>query len=238
MAKIVRKLMKMFGSTAGSNELAKFGSLAAAAPVYVNDGDPDTIQALPAWLGGWYDAVIGGNSPAIQDMNALLYVFAYQLCYGFQAGVPEYSATTTYYIGSLVNDGQGGLYRSLTDDNLGNALTSATNWLNVLAPQAALIAPGSRAIVAADAGRVFMVDSSAAAVTFTLPNPATLADGFQFTVKRALIAVATPSYIATVIDPFAAETIDGAAGNYSCENTLGAWTLKLYNSNWYVVSES
>lgn len=128
MAKIDRKLMRMFGSEAGTNQVGQFGSLAAGSAVYVNDGNIDTIQSLSNWLGGWYDAVVGNNSPAIQDMNALHYVYAYQLSYLFQAGVPEWNSATIYYVGSLVNDGTGKVYRSLADDNAGNPLTDVSKW--------------------------------------------------------------------------------------------------------------
>lgn len=126
MAKITRKNMKVFGSSAGPTDIGKFGSLAAGSPTYTTD--PETIQALSNYLTGWLGAVVGGNSPAIQDMNALCYLFAYQLAYLMQTGVAEWNASTTYYIGSLVNDGAGRLYRSITDDNLNNALSSTSNW--------------------------------------------------------------------------------------------------------------
>ena len=125
MAKIARKNQKIFGSNAGATEIGQFGSLKAASPAYTTD--PETIQALSNYLDGWYEAVIGGNSPAIQDMNALCYLFGYQLSYLFQAGVPEWNTDTTYYIGSLVQSG-GILYRSITDTNSGNDPASSAEW--------------------------------------------------------------------------------------------------------------
>lgn len=237
MPKILRKQMKMFGSLAGTNEMAQFGSLAAAAPVYVNNGDPDTIQGLSAWVGGWYDAVIGGNSPAIQDMNALQYVFAYMLSYVMQTGVPEWNAATTYYVGSLVNDGTGNLYISVTNDNTGNALSSTANWLPqaTLAPEA--ISTGSRAIVVADNKRTFIVDASstASAVTFTLPAAAALFDGFSFTVKRSLLTVGASPGANTIIQRNASELIEAAAANFICADSFGVWTFVLSGGNWYIV---
>lgn len=126
MAKIARKTQKIFGSTAGFQQIAQFGSLAASAPVFTTD--PDVIQALSNYLQGWYAAVIGANSPAIEDMNAVLFLYAYQLAYMMQEGVAEWDAGTTYYTGSLVNDGSGVLYISLTNNNTGNLLTDFANW--------------------------------------------------------------------------------------------------------------
>lgn len=126
MAKITRKVAKIFGFSAGANEIAEFGSLAVSAPVYSTD--PATIQSLAGWLGGWFDAVIGSNSPAIEDMNAFCYVMAYQIAYLMQEGVPEWEAGTTYFIGSLAQDGTGLTYVSLTNTNLNNILTDGVNW--------------------------------------------------------------------------------------------------------------
>lgn len=130
MAKLVREDAKVFGSTAGFQQIAQFGSLAAGSPTYTTD--PSTIQALTNYLNGWYDAAIGGNSPAIQDMNALFYLYAYQIAYLMQEGIAEWHATTTYYIGSLALDSASGLvYRSLIDNNLNQAFTVAGAWIQV-----------------------------------------------------------------------------------------------------------
>lgn len=128
MAKIVRKVQKIFGSTSGANQVAQFGSLANSTPNFTLD--PTVIQALSQYLNGWFDAVIGGNSPAIEDMNALCYLFAYQLAYLMQEGVAEWDATTTYYVGSIVSDGNGYLFISTANTNLNQPLATSTNkWL-------------------------------------------------------------------------------------------------------------
>lgn len=126
MAKIARKFMKIFGSNAGAQERGVFGSLAAGLPAYTTD--PETIQSLSNYEDGWYGAVLGNNSPAIQDMNALQFLFAYQLTYGFQAGVAEWDDATIYYIGSLAQDGSGNLYKSIADNNTNNALSDESKW--------------------------------------------------------------------------------------------------------------
>lgn len=102
MTKITREQMTIFGAEAGFQQIAQFGSLFAGTPIFTTD--IPTIQALPNYGVGWNNAVIGGNSPAIEDMNALHYLFGYQLAYICQAGIPEYNVATTYYTGSLVNN--------------------------------------------------------------------------------------------------------------------------------------
>jgi len=125
MAKITRKNMKIFGSNAGAQQRGVFGSLAAGVPAYSTD--PEVIQSLSNYEDGWFGAVLGNNSPAIQDMNALQFLYAYQIAYGFQAGVPEWDDATTYYAGSFVND-SGVLYVSIADDNLNHAVSDEAYW--------------------------------------------------------------------------------------------------------------
>lgn len=126
MPRLPRVLQKIFGSTASAGEIGKFGSLAAGTPETTTD--PLEVQSLSNYLGGWYDAVIGNNSPAIQDRNALDFLFARQLAYLFESGVAEWDATTTYYIGNIVNV-SGEIFKSLTDVNLNNNPSNdGINW--------------------------------------------------------------------------------------------------------------
>jgi hypothetical protein len=75
--------------------------------------------------------VIGGNAPAIEDMNAVLFVYAYQLAYIMQAGLPEWDSGTTYYTGSFANVA-GVFYVSTTDANVGNNPTAdLINWKKI-----------------------------------------------------------------------------------------------------------
>ncbi len=128
MANLPRKLQRIFGgSLTPANNIAKFGSLAAASPGY--SSDLDLIQTT-AWLSAWNNALIntvGGNaSPALQDMNAVLFAITQQLAYIFQKGMPEWLTTETYYINDFVKVG-GVVYISKTDSNSGNNPTSDTN---------------------------------------------------------------------------------------------------------------
>ena len=125
MAKIIRKNQKIFGQNALTGQIGVFGSLAAGSPATTTD--PETIQSLSNYLAGWFSGVVGSNSPAIEDINALNYLYAYQLAYLMQAGIAEYNVNTTYYIDSYVQS-SGVIYKSLTDNNLGNAVSNATHW--------------------------------------------------------------------------------------------------------------
>jgi hypothetical protein len=130
MSRLSRYTQQIFGSGAGSNQIAEFGSLAAASPATYSGTTitPTIVQSLSNYLSGWFGAVIGGNSPAIEDMNAICYLYAYQLAYVMQLGIAEWDAGTTYYVGSIAQDGTGNIYASLTNSNTNNALSSTANW--------------------------------------------------------------------------------------------------------------
>lgn len=228
MTKIARKAQKIFGSNAGTNEISQVGSLAASAPVYTTD--PDMIQSLSNYLAGWFNVVIGGNSPAIQDMNALCYLFAYQIAYMFQAGVSEWNSATTYYIGSFASDGAGSIYVSLTDGNLNHALSDGTNWTKFTAlANTSSINPGSTPTVtltAADIGKTFLINSANGAVTFNLPTPSTNA---IFTFKDTG-GVASQNNITIS----GTGNKDGLTGNYLCAADYGFWSFVCDGTNWWL----
>ena len=115
----------IFGSTAGGDQIGEFGSLAASDPTFTTD--PEVAMNTPEWLGGWFSAILGGNSPAIEDMNAFCFVVTYQLAYLLQKGVPQWDAGTTYYTDAIVKSG-GVLYVSLVDTNLNHDVTDNTKW--------------------------------------------------------------------------------------------------------------
>lgn len=118
MPAIPRKTQALFGGNVpASGNIAQFGSKQAGTPVYSND--PAVIQALAAFGNGWSSAIFNGQSPYLQDMNALFYLLTYQLSYLLQSGLPEYDADTTYYLNQFCRVA-GKTYVSLQDSNLGN----------------------------------------------------------------------------------------------------------------------
>lgn len=126
MAKITRKTQKIFAVNANSNELAVFGSLKAGTPTY--SSDPDSIQSAE-YLAGLFGAVVGDNSPAIEDHNSLFYLFARQLAYLFQQGISEWDSATEYHIGSFcsISTEVGKVFVSKIDTNVNHSPTG-TNW--------------------------------------------------------------------------------------------------------------
>lgn len=128
MAKQPRIFQKIFAENSGLAQVGKFGSLAAGSPQTTMD--LAQVQSLSQFRGGWFSAVLGNNSPAIEDMNALFYLITAQLSYLFMSGIPEWSAEENYFIDSIVRSGST-LYISLTDDNINNALTDDTKWVSL-----------------------------------------------------------------------------------------------------------
>lgn len=127
MPKMDRIFQKRFGVDGDVGNFGVFGSLAAGSPDY--SVDPVEIQSLAAFTGeGWADETVGDFQPALEDMNGLFLLAYYQLCYLFEAGVPEWDDETTYWIGSIARNAAGVLYVSIQDTNLNHALTDAAWW--------------------------------------------------------------------------------------------------------------
>lgn len=129
MARLARYTQKTFGTNAGINQMAQYGSFAAGTPSTYSGATitPTIVQSLTNFLEGWYSAVEGAYSPAIEDMNALFYLAFFQLAYLNQTGVSEWDSGTTYYTGCLVQS-SGVMYVSIIDTNLNQAITDSTKW--------------------------------------------------------------------------------------------------------------
>lgn len=127
MAKLTRILQQLFGSTGNVSAFGQPGSLPAGTKI--NTQDPDTIQALPAFEAGLESIVQSGTyKPAMEDINSLFLLAFRQIKYAHQMGIPEWIATETYYVGSIVQVA-GVIFTSLQDTNLNKSpLTETTYW--------------------------------------------------------------------------------------------------------------
>lgn len=123
---LTRIHQKIFSENAANN--GQFGSLQAG--TMVENPNIATLQALPAYQEGWSDAVISGEElPSLEEFNGLHKIETEQLQYLLNKGIPEYSADAEYYIGDIQREvGGTKLYKSITDNNIGNALTDIANW--------------------------------------------------------------------------------------------------------------
>jgi hypothetical protein len=123
---LTRIHQKIFSENAANN--GQFGSLQTGTKV--ETPDISALQALAAYQEGWSDAVISGEElPSLEEFNGLHKIETEQLQYLLNKGIPEYSADAEYYIGDIQREvGGRKLYRSITDNNIGNALTDVANW--------------------------------------------------------------------------------------------------------------
>lgn len=126
MAKLTRVFQKIFG--VNSPNTGQFGSAQLGTKELTSD--PAEIQALAAWTDGWTGAVISPQAlPTYEEDQGIHLVETYQLAYLFQEGIPEWDSLTTYFQNSVVKlAGTYEIYGSLTNNNIGNALTDTTNW--------------------------------------------------------------------------------------------------------------
>ena len=226
MAKITRKTAVIFGQSAGFEQIAEFGSLAVGTPTFTTD--PAVIQSgsFSAWLGGWFSAILGGNSPAIEDMNAFCFVMAYQIAYGMQAGVAEYDSGTTYYTNSYCNY-NGVLFISLADANIGNtpSTTSNSHWV----PYGGFIRTVTTGDTATVNDAMIRVNNGSSAQAETLPAISATPVGKSIIIKRLQGTTANVTVTAAGSD-----TIDGAA-TYVLELAGDSVTVKSNGTSWDVV---
>ncbi len=123
MSKLTRKLKKIFSINSPS-DIGVWGSINTTTST-----DPDVIQSTGYETGVSAAEVSGKKLLPRKDFNGLKYETDYHLAYLYQSGIPEYNAATTYYVGDIVRgDSTSFIYKSLVDNNVGNALTSAS-WL-------------------------------------------------------------------------------------------------------------
>lgn len=130
MARIPRKHQKIFAGSASNNGV--FGSGQDNTKILSNN--LDTLQSKAAFDTGWLDATISARDfPPLEEFQSLMYIATTQIAYMFQEGIPEYSASCTYYQNSIVKQtGTYQLYGSKTDNNTGNALNNTTHWLPLI----------------------------------------------------------------------------------------------------------
>ncbi|MCK5615185.1 hypothetical protein KAR91_75680 [Candidatus Pacearchaeota archaeon] len=111
--------LQAFGSAATGTERTVFGDVAQS----------DTLDANinTDFLAGWENGLDVNDFPPQQYFNAVGFTATQLAAYLHQMGIAEYDAVQEYHIGSLANV-TGNVYKSLTNDNIGNAVTDTTNW--------------------------------------------------------------------------------------------------------------
>lgn len=217
MSRIARATQKIFASSASNNGV--FGSAQDGTKVLSND--LATLQSKAAWLTGWLDAVLGASKfPPLEEFQSVEYVHSTQIAYLLQQGIPEYDADTTYYTNNIVIDsGTYNIYGSVTNGNIGNALSDTGNWLflgdlSTIATGGFTFLPQtvtgtSKTYGTGDAEKITLRSNSGTLMTDTLPGTGTavLPSGWKGVIVNndasALLTISVAS----------GATLDGASAN-------------------------
>lgn len=226
MAKLPRVIQKIFGLTANPGELNVIGSFAAGSPTPTTD--PTAMQALANYLEGWFACVLGSgtvNAPTIQDMNSLMFLMTYQLAYLMEQGVPEWDATTTYYVGSIVSD-SGNLYVSLVNASLNQAVNQQLYWKQLGGGQTFIAAATYTALYTDD---VILANAAANNIAVTLPPVNFTPKGKRIVVKNTGAGAFT-----VTVSGNAAELID-FANAYPAFLTTESAVFFNSGTQWWVI---
>lgn len=242
MAKIIRKHQKLFADIGWTGNLGQFGSFAEGAPVYSND--PDVLQALANFGEGLAGGMINNAPPSIQDMDGLFHLITRQLQYMFQSGIPEWNATCTYHVGSLVHDavplyptvvaysGPGNIYMSVINNNINKPLNINSEPYWMLVRSGRVRTDNTRTVIASFDDFVLKCTyNGAGTITVVLPDAALTNKGRMIIVK---------SYVPTANDDIIVQTLTGQYIDAATTNTLATiYTTRKYLSNgvdkWHVI---
>ena len=127
MAKLPRVTQKIFAQNSDTNDVTVFGT-AKNGNNAVFTKDISQIMNSDAFSQGWGAATLTDNAPFQEDMNGIQLALSQQLKYLYENGIAEWDVGTTYYTNCFCQV-NGVIYKSLTDNNLGNnPTTDETNW--------------------------------------------------------------------------------------------------------------
>lgn len=157
---------------------------------------------------------------------------------GFNAIVelPGTGCDSNYYFGNYMDQSQENYSSSLYNPVIWLDGPNSRAWMNNLAGRlntGATVRPRRKVSASSTmtpADEIVGVDTSAAAITVTLPVPATVGSGAQFVVQdEANNAAARP----ITIKPHAAELINGSAATVTIATNSGRRTLYTDGTNWF-----
>lgn len=114
------------GLSTPTGVIGQFGSNVVGTNLYT--ANPEEVQSLSAWSQGWSGAIHAATkTPALQDMNGVLFNLSYQIAYMLQAGIPEWNSKTTYHQFQFCSSG-GKIYISKQNTNIAHAVTETSWW--------------------------------------------------------------------------------------------------------------
>ena len=132
MTNFTRKFLDEFAKDNKNTDLTVYGSTANGGSIV--SSDPEILQSNPKFREGWKGATLENltnntRNPVRNEWSALDYIHNYHINSILQKGGQDYNVLTEYFIGDLVKDeGTAIFYKSITNNNIGNALTDIANW--------------------------------------------------------------------------------------------------------------
>lgn len=240
MAGIIRSTQAIFAES-GNVGSDGFGAAAdgntgtdLATDVTVEDIQTSTAGA---WTGGWLGATLGASKfPALEDMNAVLYVITSQLAYLLERGMAEYDAGTEYNTGDIAKGvGTSIVYKSIANANTGNSLANPSFWLEcgdltnlssgtVPQPMLQAISGANHSFVSGDNGLFTKRSNAGSAMADTLPGTgAPLANGWFAFVQN--------------VDATGADVIGVGAGGTINQGNLTGSIIIMPGETWAIYSQ-
>lgn len=132
MTNFTRKFLDEFAKDNKNTDLIVYGSTASGGAI--PSSDPEVLQGDPNFRLGWKGATLENltnntRNPVRNEWSALDYIHNYHINHILQKGGQEYNPLTEYYIDDLSREvGGTKLYKSLVNNNIGNALTDVSKW--------------------------------------------------------------------------------------------------------------
>lgn len=207
MSDLAKVVQKLFGSTAGADQISVFGSKFAGVPSFTTD--PATIQSLGNFLEGWYSGAVGGSAPTIQDMNALFVLLTYQIAYLQQKGISEWDATAQYIAHKSVVQAGGYLFLC-TVDSLNDTPLSSLGFIHwTLLAQGNMAGGVSAGTVLLNPTTRTFITSAAVDSVYTIATPSSYADNFPVGAEVTFICNNTAGAKSTISTDGLGLTING-----------------------------
>lgn len=125
MTALSRQEAKIFAINALASQVTAFRTTESDTPSTTKI--PNAIQN-EKYLQGWLNPDNTGNVlPFAEDMNGVFLTLSYNTAYLYEKGIPEYSASQTYYENSFCQY-EGKLYRCKVDGTINYVPTNTSKW--------------------------------------------------------------------------------------------------------------
>lgn len=145
--------------------------------------------------------------------------------------MPQTTTNFSFYkplVADAIDEDLWGGYLNDNFDSIDTELKSAQDW----AKTATIAKTSAYTVVSSDRNKTILCDATSAAFTITLPDAATIGDGFMVKIKKV-----DSSTNAVTVDGDASETIDGET-TFSLSYQYDSIIIICDGSEWHILSKS